>query len=782
MKRNVPLPFRFFFVLLCLWSLFLPAFAQSIAEGFESGLPASSSASSTNVTLSSGTWNIYNAASSSVAQSGSLALQLSAGSGKAPAYAAAPSVPAVSSVTFWARASGSSKLKVQKSVNGGAYGDIATLNLGTSYASLTVAVNETSADVRIRFANATSATLYIDAVSITGTTTTTSPSVTTSVSSLPDFGSVEVNTTSAEKSYTVSGADLDPVSGNITVTAPTGFEVSASSGTGFASSVLLSYSAGTLASKTVYVRFKPTATQTYAGSITHQGGGATTKSVAVSGTGTSTTSGGGGTGEANAWYVSPTGNDANAGTLEAPFKTITKAVSVAVPGNIIYVRGGNHVYTTPISISKSGTSTSKLYLLAYQNEKPVLDFSSMAVSSSNRGLNLSGSYWEFKGLNFYRAGDNGMYMSGSNNRIELCNFYENFDTGLQLGGGASNNQIINCDSYYNADPNNGNADGFAPKLDVGTNNYFFGCRAWQNSDDGWDGYMRGANDVTTTLENCWVFKSGYLKSGAASAGNGNGFKMGGSDDRTLSHNMILKNCLAFQNKDKGFDQNNNTGSMTIQNSTSFGNARNYVITTALASGKTLSISNSVSAGVGTISLGSFAVQQTNSWMTGFTVTDADFVSVDPAAAFGPRKADGSLPDITFMHLAAGSDLIDRGTNIGLAYNGTAPDLGCFESNYLSSSTTSAVVSVDAEETKLRNAPNPFMGATTLRFSTVSGGKATLRVVNALGQEVATLYDGTTEAGKLYEVELNAGSLPAGMYYGILENGTQRTVHKMVLRK
>ena len=110
---------------------------------------------------------------------------------------------------------------------------------------------------------------------------------------------------------------------------------------------------------------------------------------------------------------------------------------------------------------------------------------------------------------------------------------------------------INCDSYYNADPSNGNADGFAPKLDVGSGNYFYGCRAWQNSDDGYDGYLRGTNNVNTTLVNCWAFKNGYLKDGSASSGNGNGFKMGGSDDKTLNHNFTIENCLSFQNRVKG---------------------------------------------------------------------------------------------------------------------------------------------------------------------------------------------------------------------------------------
>ena len=44
-----------------------------------------------------------------------------------------------------------------------------------------------------------------------------------------------------------------------------------------------------------------------------------------------------------------------------------------------------------------------------------------------------------------------------------------------------------------------------------------------------------------------------------------------------------------------------------------------------------------------------------------------------------RKADGSLPDLNgYFQLAEGSDLIDAGTDVGLAYEGTAPDLGAFE--------------------------------------------------------------------------------------------------------
>ena len=52
-------------------------------------------------------------------------------------------------------------------------------------------------------------------------------------------------------------------------------------------------------------------------------------------------------------YTTAVGNDANAGTASAPFLTIQKALSVAAPGNTIYVDGG--VYTTQVNINKSIT-------------------------------------------------------------------------------------------------------------------------------------------------------------------------------------------------------------------------------------------------------------------------------------------------------------------------------------------------------------------------------------------------------------------------------------------
>jgi len=99
-------------------------------------------------------------------------------------------------------------------------------------------------------------------------------------------------------------------------------------------------------------------------------------------------------------FVSPDGNDNNPGTIDLPLKSIPAAVSIIQLGDTIYVRGGIYLLsdTDKISITKSGNVNSKYYLFAYNEERPILDFSSMTISSTNRAVTLSGSYWHIKGI------------------------------------------------------------------------------------------------------------------------------------------------------------------------------------------------------------------------------------------------------------------------------------------------------------------------------------------------------------------------------------------------
>jgi hypothetical protein len=357
---------------------------------------------------------------------------------------------------------------------------------------------------------------------------------------------------------------------------------------------------------------------------------------------------------------------------------LLQALANVAPGSVIVVSEGEYILNNKITINISGTSEENITLMANESQgRPKFDFSSMAENSSNRGISLSGSYWHIKGIDVFGAGDNGMFISGNENLIEFCTFSENSDSGLQIGNGGSNNTILNCDSYFNADSSIENADGFACKLDAGTGNKFIGCRAWQNLDDGWDGYLRGNDNITTTYENCWAINNGYLKDGTVSGGDGNGFKTGGSDNKDLKHDAIYKNCIAVGNGFDGFDHNSNRGDVTIYNCTAYDNGTNYSFSTTNPLNK-LTLKNSNTFGSFGSTNATTRDVTNNSWQDGIIANQNDFESIDYSQLLSPRKADGSLPDVTFFHLKTGSDLIDRGVDVGLPFNGSAPDLGAFE--------------------------------------------------------------------------------------------------------
>lgn len=372
-------------------------------------------------------------------------------------------------------------------------------------------------------------------------------------------------------------------------------------------------------------------------------------------------------------------NVGNENTIEVSNATqLLDALLKVKAGSTIILTQGTYALNSKITIGISGTAQDKITLKGKEGQnRPKLDFSSMVENSANQGIVLTADYWHIKGIDIYKAGDNGMQIKGHHNLIEFCTFSECADTGLQIDNGASNNTILNCDSYFNADSTMENADGFACKLNAGTGNKFIGCRAWQNLDDGWDGYLRGTDNITTTYENCWAIKNGYLKNGTKGSGDGNGFKTGGSDDKLLKHHAIYKNCIAVGNVVDGFDHNSNRGNVTIYNCAAYDNGKNYSFSNTNPLEK-LTIKNSSALGAfGSITAAILDVTH-NSWQNGISVSAADFESIDYNQLIGPRKADGSLPDVSFFRLKAGSGLIDKGINVGLPFNGSAPDLGAFE--------------------------------------------------------------------------------------------------------
>jgi hypothetical protein len=116
-----------------------------------------------------------------------------------------------------------------------------------------------------------------------GTFTTTTPAL--SVSALTGFGNVCINTTAGPNSFTITGTNL--TTANVTVAALAGFTYSTTSGGTYTTTLSLTQP-GNGYSQQIFVRFTPTAVQSYNGNIVVGGGGAASVNRSVTGAGVNT--------------------------------------------------------------------------------------------------------------------------------------------------------------------------------------------------------------------------------------------------------------------------------------------------------------------------------------------------------------------------------------------------------------------------------------------------------------------------------------------------------------
>jgi beta-glucanase (GH16 family) len=81
----------------------------------------------------------------------------------------------------------------------------------------------------------------------------------------------------------------------------------------------------------------------------------------------------------------------------------------------------------------------------------------------------------------------------------------------------------------------------------------------------------------------------------------------------------------------------------------------------------------------------------------------------------------------------------------------------------------------------QNYPNPFNSSTTISFNLPSRSLVSLAVLNANGQEVASIESKELPAGN-YTREWNASGFPAGIYYYRLKAGKFTETKKLILIK
>jgi len=284
-----------------------------------------------------------------------------------------------------------------------------------------------------------------------------SNSPTLSVNSLTGFGNVCSNNTSGPNSFTISGTDL--TTANITVGALSGYTFSTTAGGTYTSTLNLVQSGGSY-SQPIYVKFTPTAVQTFNGNIVIGGGGATSVNVATTGSGiacvstvtTSTvlniTSSGatlsgevstdGGAAVTELGFVYGTSTNPTTANTKVQDGTGTGAFSEAITG----LTAGTTYYVRAYAINTVGT--------AYGNEVSFTTLSPSLTLSSNATNNTinSGTSVTFTATpsgtsaTNYLWKKNGIIISGATNATYTTSDLVNGDIiGVQLS--ANTGTIVN---------------------------------------------------------------------------------------------------------------------------------------------------------------------------------------------------------------------------------------------------------------------------------------------------------------------------------------------------
>lgn len=421
--------------------------------------------------------------------------------------------------------------------------------------------------------------------------------------------------------------------------------------------------------------------------------------------------------DAKVIYVAPQGDDAAAGTIDAPLATLPAAYRLTEGGDTVCFRGGTYnvtdsqvmkikgVYAFVFALEKAGTAEHRTCYMGYPGERPVFDFSALMLDGKHRfaAFYLGADYVHLRNFDIvgvpvrikgHTQSECVSARRGSHCIVEDIAMHDGMAIGYYQKRG-SHNLVVDCDAYNNYDdysegPYGGNVDGFGchvfDTFEVG--NAFRRCRAWRNSDDGFDLISCAA---PVEIDHCMAFYNGYCPSSNpadtvnfVSAGDGNGFKAGGwgmnkrktkCPDVCPSH--YIHHSLAYRNKAHGFYANHHLAGNTWENNTSCGNRSNYNMLNRKNTFEAIdvpgydhSLANNVSWTFTDASLGGHLINidpdrvtlTNNSFapsVSSVEVTAEMFVSTSVSLLFTRRLPDGRLPSIDFLRGKAGTILEER---------------------------------------------------------------------------------------------------------------------------
>ena len=372
------------------------------------------------------------------------------------------------------------------------------------------------------------------------------------------------------------------------------------------------------------------------------------------------------------YYVANNGSDTNNGTtVFTPFLTIQKALNSVTAGDSVYIRGGE--YKEYLSFGASGTIDNRITITSYPGELAVINGELVNPNLSNPFdgdlylFKIYGDFITLKNLELKKSASFGIYANGADNIIiDNVEVHHGYLTGIYLAY-CNYGKVTNCKVHdlfdYDGLANGGNADGIASSSGNPPVTTYYGNHVFENnliyncSDDGIDTWTSRNNTI----------KNNIVRNVGIANGNGNAYKIGPG-----GYNTVVQN-VAFNFKKIGFDSNPSliSGTSTIDMNTGNNNILyNNTIYSTIANAKGFVFKTNANILKNNIStlpneLHTSSTEANNSW--NLNITDPNFASTDPNST-------------NFLHLECPSPAIDSGVNVGLAFNGSAPDLGVYEYN------------------------------------------------------------------------------------------------------
>jgi hypothetical protein len=225
-------------------------------------------------------------------------------------------------------------------------------------------------------------------------------------------------------------------------------------------------------------------------------------------------------------------------------------------GERIIVREGTLSISS--TISRNTNWATGIEVFNYGTERPVIDASGFSDSSASVLYFTGGQNEHWKGFEVKNGPKRGIQIAASNTTIEDCWVNNCEGDGIYIadfGSGASDNVIKDCRVWRLGTGALGDTnvpDAYVATGDPGTpttGNRFVRCFAANGPDDCYDAF-RGRD---TQFINCVATGAGRYWDGALSAGDGNGFKMGGGDSNAGDNYAI--GCLSVDNVESGFSHN-----------------------------------------------------------------------------------------------------------------------------------------------------------------------------------------------------------------------------------